>query len=73
MTDHHLSDDFVIDLVQALDASSLERNQYRLNDMMDVVALERLVKSCEDVTVHVSVEETTLVVSKHNVRLLDAE
>lgn len=71
--DECVSDDFVIDVVEALEASSLDSAQYRLHDRLDVEALERLVESCDDVTVRVIVENTMLAVSDGDVRVIETE
>lgn len=71
--DDRISDEFVINLVETLQAISLDRSQYRLQDYVDVVALKRLVESCDDVTVHVTVEDVQLAISQGDVRLVESE
>lgn len=68
-----VSDELVIDLVEALQMSSLVASQYCLQEYVNVVALERLLESSEDVVVHVTVDDVELVVSDDGVRLVEDE
>lgn len=66
-----VSDELVIDLVEALQMSSLDASQHCLQEYVDVVALERLIESSEDVVVHVIINEVVLAISQDEVRLVE--
>lgn len=68
-----VSDELVIDLVETLQMSPLDASQYCLQEYVDVVALERLIESSEDVVVHVTVDDVELAVSQDDVRLVENE
>jgi len=66
------SDDLLLDIVETLEACGLYRDQYQLQDYVDVDELERLVtdSAADDVEVRLTVEGVGLSVSADGVHVL---
>jgi|AntRauMinimDraft_4_1070384.scaffolds.fasta_scaffold00197_3 hypothetical protein len=66
------SDDLLLDIVETLETCGLGRDEYQLQEYVDVDALENLVShSGGDVEVRVTVEGVSLSVSKDGVYVLN--
>jgi hypothetical protein len=65
------SDDLLLDIVETLETCGLCRDEYQLQEYVDVNALEQLVFSSDgDVEVRVTVEGVSLSVSEDGVHVL---
>jgi len=65
------ADDLLLDVVETLETRGLCRDQYQLQEHVDVDALDQLVfESDADVEIRVTVEGVTLSVSKDGIHAL---
>jgi hypothetical protein len=65
------SDGLLLDIVETLETCGLCRDEYQLQEYVDVDALEQIVSSSDgDVEVRVTVEGVSLSVSKDGVHVL---
>ena len=62
------SDDLVVEIVETLEEYGLDQNDYRLNDFIDVDALNRVALSRAETTVTFSVEGVHLTVTSDGVQ-----